>query len=191
LEFRFKGGDLALDFVATVGERWRGNFERLRSPADLDGWSAQAGLGAPSPPASEGDLLQARELREAIHRAVRSAMDAADIAAVDRQIINSWAGRADIAPQLGADGRASWAGRPSVDSVLATIARHAVLLLGGDQAARLRECAADNCSTLFVDSSRGAARRWCSKHCADRVNAHQYRSRRNSETRSHTGRGRP
>jgi hypothetical protein len=47
---------------------------------------------------------------------------------------------------------------------------------------RLRECASDNCSTLFVDTSRAAARQWCSKRCADRVNAHRYRRRHRNAT---------
>ena len=177
LGFRFKGGDLALNFVATVGERWRANIERLRTPGDLDRWCAEAGLSRPSRPADGADLAQARDLREAIHRAVRSTMDGSGLEVSDRKLINEWAERADVAPQLTASGTVERTSPTSVNDVLATVARAAVMLLGGPDAARLRECAAVNCSTLFVDTSRAAARQWCSKRCADRVNAYRYRRR--------------
>jgi predicted RNA-binding Zn ribbon-like protein len=109
-------------------------------------------------------------------------MDGTGIDVADRRSINEWAGRADIFPQLTAHGAIGRSDPPSVDAVLATVARAAVMLLGGADADRLRECAADNCSTLFVDTSRAAARQWCSKRCADRVNAHRYRRRHRSAT---------
>jgi predicted RNA-binding Zn ribbon-like protein len=182
LAFRFKGGDVALNFVATVGERWRANIERLRAPRDLDRWCAEAGFSWPSRPADGSDLAQARQLREAIHRAVRSTMDGTDMDVADRRSINEWARRADMPPQLTSLGGIERAGPPSADVVLATVARAAVILLGGPNADRLRECASDNCSTLFVDTSRAAARQWCSKRCADRVNAHRYRRRHRDAT---------
>ena len=177
LEFRFKGGDLALNFVATVGERWRANIERLQVPGDLDRWCRDAGLGAPAHPAGTSDLEQARDLREAIHRAVRSTIKGTAIAVNDRTNINDWAKKADLPPQLGTTGHLAHSDPHSVDAVLATVARSAVRLLGGSDVGRIRECAAGNCSTLFVDTSRAAGRRWCSKRCADRVNAHRYRRR--------------
>jgi predicted RNA-binding Zn ribbon-like protein len=182
LDFRFKGGDLALNFVATVGERWRANIERLRSPSDLDRWCAEAGLGRPARPADNSDLARARDLREALHRAVRSTMCGTGMDVADRRGINEWARTADIPPQLTAGGCIERTGPSSVEAVLATVARAAVMLLGGADADRLRECASDNCSTLFVDTSRAAARQWCSKRCADRVNAHRYRRRHRSAT---------
>jgi predicted RNA-binding Zn ribbon-like protein len=182
LDFRFKGGDLALNFVATVGERWRANIERLRAPSDLDRWCAEAGLGWPAHPADKSDLVRARNLREAIHRAVRFTIDGTDMDAAGRRSINESARRADIPPQLTARGSVERAGPPSVDAVLATVARAAVVLLGGADADRLRECASDSCSTLFVDTSRAAARQWCSKRCADRVNALRYRRRHRNAT---------
>src|SRR5215472_815344 len=38
LLFHWKGGRVCLDFVATVGERWRRSFERLRGREDLARW---------------------------------------------------------------------------------------------------------------------------------------------------------
>jgi len=182
LEFRFKGGDLALDFVATVGERWRANIERLRTPGDLDRWCREAGLGLPTRAAAACDLGHARDLRESIHRAVRSTMNGTDTQHADRKRINDWATKADIAPQLAPGDNIERVDPPSVAAVLATVARAAVWLIGGADADRLRECGAENCSTLFVDTSRACRRQWCSKRCADRVNAHRYRRRHQTAT---------
>lgn len=43
--------------------------------------------------------------------------------------------------------------------------------------ARLRTCAADGCSDLFVDLSRNRSRRWCSTACSNRVNVAAFRAR--------------
>src|ERR1035441_7289884 len=65
LVFRFTMGRLCLAFCATVGERWRRNFERLRSPADLARWVLAAQLVADQPAADGRALEQARALRPA------------------------------------------------------------------------------------------------------------------------------
>ena len=44
LRFHWKSGRLSLDFVATVGERWRRSFERLLGPEDLARWLVESGL---------------------------------------------------------------------------------------------------------------------------------------------------
>jgi len=46
LEFAMGTSALALDFLATVGERWRRPFERLRTPDDLVGWLATGNLAS-------------------------------------------------------------------------------------------------------------------------------------------------
>jgi predicted RNA-binding Zn ribbon-like protein len=44
-------------------------------------------------------------------------------------------------------------------------------------AERLRTCAASPCEEAFVDESKNASRRYCSRRCANRVNAARHRSR--------------
>ncbi len=180
LEFRFKGHSLSLNFVATVGERWRRNIERLRSPGDLDRWCRDAGFGAPKRGCNEAELGRARELREAIHRSARAAIEAKRLPAEDRRLINDWARCPDVPMQLIGLAEARREPPNLVDEVLAAVARDVVGLLGGGEATRIRVCGAPHCSTMFVDRSRGGERQWCSKSCADRVNAHRYRRRRDS-----------
>jgi predicted RNA-binding Zn ribbon-like protein len=184
LQFHWKSGRLCLDFVATVGERWRRSFERLRTPADLGRWLVEASLLAAPPRVRRGQLEDARVLREAIYRVAKLAgagrPDPRDVAEV-----NAWAARPPLAPQLGDDGRSlTWSADRPVTAALATIARDAVELLSGPLAARVRECAAPDCALLFVDTSRPGRRRWCSMAaCGNRTKTAAYRRRRAAESR--------
>jgi predicted RNA-binding Zn ribbon-like protein len=179
LAFRFTAGRLCLAFCATVGERWQRNFERLRSAADYGRWVVEAGL-LPSPPdVGQADLEAARELREAIYRGVRAAMDGHSAASADLKAVNAWAARPGFAPQLDFD----WTKRTEVPvdpvaATLSTVARDAVDLLGGPERHRIRECAAPDCALLFVDRSRPGTRRWCADNaCGNRSRVADYRRR--------------
>jgi len=177
--FRFESGRLCLDFVATVGERWRRSFERLRSPADLASWFVQAGMMSTPPRPSHAQLDGARELREAIYRTVKPAPSRRPHRR-DVETINRWASRPPLAPRLGPGRReVSWSSRRPVHAALATIARDAIDLVSGPWAGRVRECARDDCALLFVDMSRPGRRRWCSMEaCGNRTKTAAYRRRR-------------
>lgn len=177
LAFHWKSGRLCLDFVATVGERWRRCFERLRTAEDLERWIvATELLGAPVA-VSTAQLEWARELREAINRLARPSVAPRR---GDRLLLNRWAVQPSPAPQLTADGKLAWtAPDPSAEAILSVLARDAVDLLAGPLAGRIRECAAEDCALLFVDASRPGRRRWCaSQACGNRVRTKAYRRRR-------------
>lgn len=184
LHFHWKSGRLCLDFVATVGERWRRNFERLRTPADLSRWLVEASLVTTEPEVRGADVEAARALREAIYRVAKRAgegtPDARDIAE-----INAWAAKPALAPQLSRDaGSVRWASERGVSAALASIARDAVDLVSGPLAARVRECAAPDCALLFVDTSRPGTRRWCSMSaCGNRMKTAGYRRRHVADSR--------
>ena len=183
LAFRFKSGRLCLDFTATVGERWRRSFERLREPSDLGRWLVDTGLAEATPAVTEGELAAARSLREAIYRTAKPAGSRRPNPD-DVGEINGWAGRMPLAPRLGPDGRtvSRWADRP-VEAALATIARDAIDLFSGPLADRVRECARPDCALLFVDRSRPGRRRWCAMaECGNRTKTAAYRRRRKSMT---------
>jgi len=172
LAFSFDGGRVSLDFAGTLGDRGNRSTERLRSPGDLSRWFGEAGLAEQPPAAGTAQLNQARELREVIYRTIRAAMagrspDGADVAA-----LNAAAKHAPLVPQLTPDGRRfRWcAGSPA--AALAVVARDAIDLLASGQIGRVRECAAPDCSLLFLDESRPGGRRWCSMaRCGNRVKA--------------------
>ena len=193
LRLRYGSGRLCLDLATTVGERWRRSFERLRSPADLAAWLAGAGLLTSPARVTAGDLHEARELRETIFRIARAAMDHRKPDRADIATLNARAGARDLAPRFERLGAASAAAPPgtvgpargAVRAAMSTIARDAVELFGGPHAARIRECAAPDCSGLFLDASRAGRRRWCSMAaCGNRTKVAAYRTR----TRTAAGR---
>jgi predicted RNA-binding Zn ribbon-like protein len=176
LEFHWKSGRLCLDFVATVGERWRRSFERLLAPEDLARWIVQTGRVGSPPAVSSRQLAAGRALREAINRLARPGIEPQS---GDRQDVNRWAARAPIAPQLTAEGKLAWVAVRPVEATFAAIARDAVDLLTGPLADRIRECSAPDCALLFVDASRPGRRRWCSTEaCGNRTRTKSYRQRR-------------
>jgi predicted RNA-binding Zn ribbon-like protein len=176
LRFHWKGGRLSLDFVATVGERWRRSFERLLGPEDLARWLRESGMLQEPPRVSQRQLESARLLRESINRLARPCVEPG---AGDRLELNNWAARPPLAPQLTERGELVWASERPVEAALATIARDAIDLLTGPLAGRIRECAAPDCALLFVDSSRPGRRRWCAgEACGNRTRTRSYRERR-------------
>ena len=175
LLFHWKSGRLCLDFVATVGERWRRSFERLLEPEDLARWMVGTGMLREPPTVSGGQLAAARVLREAINQLARPGVQPQP---GDREELNRWAARAPLAPQLTEGGKLLWVAARPAQAMLATIARDAVDLLIGPLAGRVRECAAPDCALLFVDASRPGRRHWCSSGaCGNRIRTKAYRHR--------------
>lgn len=180
LAFHFLAGRPCLDLAATVGERWRRCFERLRAPEDLGRWLVESGLLETAPShVEQRQLEQARALRDAIYRAAKPA-GTAPPAPIDVEQINLVAAGPPLAPRLDLTGRrVVWGSDRPVDAALATVARDAIDLLSGPLAGRVRECAAPDCALLFVDASRPGQRRWCSMTgCGNRAKTAAYRRRR-------------
>jgi predicted RNA-binding Zn ribbon-like protein len=181
LEFRFLAGRPCLDLTATAGERRGRRAERMRTPQDLARWLVAAGLADQPPAASRQDLAHARTLREAIYQTIRRRMAGQPPGPGDLAIINDWAGRPPPRTWLEADGGQLRARRDATTAaaLVATVARDAVDLLGGPLAHRIRECSAEDCTLLFLDTSRAGRRRWCSMaSCGARAKMAAYRARR-------------
>jgi predicted RNA-binding Zn ribbon-like protein len=180
LRFIFRSGRLCLAFCATVGERWRRGFERLRVPGDLARWYAEAGVAGTPVPVTGADLDRARVVREAIYRSATAVIGGGAPAARDEEIINTAAAAAPPVPRLQAGAvTLAAAGPDPAASALSAVARDAADLLGGPRAARLRECASPECGLLFLDVSRPGRRRWCSSSaCGGKARAAAYRQRR-------------
>jgi len=180
VRFIFRSGRLCLAFCATVGERWRRGFERLRGPGDLARWYAEAGVAAAPVPVTGADLEHAREVREAIYRGGKAVIGGEALTASDEEIINRAAAAPPPVPHLAAGTATLTAAGPDpAASALSAVARDAIDLLAGPRAARLRECASPECGLLFLDVSRPGQRRWCSSNaCGGKARAAAYRQRR-------------
>ena len=176
--FKFRGGRLALDLPASLAGRRRDvPQELLAEPRDLGRWLVAAGLATRAPELTASDVDHARELREAIYRIATSCVHHQPLAPADRAAVNRWAALPAPAPQLAPDGGLAWIGG-GVDAMLAAIARDAVELFGGTVVDRLRACAGDTCSIIFLDSSRAGHRRWCSMtSCGNKAKVSEFRRR--------------
>ncbi|MFI0723710.1 CGNR zinc finger domain-containing protein [Streptomyces sp. NPDC021224] len=180
LRFNFRSGRLCLAFVATVGERWRGRYERLREPSDLARWYCEAGLLQEPPDVTRSGLESARVLREAVHRLARAVLAGQAPSPADEAAVNAAAAAPPLVPVLsGGTGRLALPAARGQQAALSTVARDAVDLFSGPAAARLRACASPECALLFVDTSRPGRRRWCSSEaCGGKDRAAAYRRRR-------------
>lgn len=178
--FKFRGGSPALDLAATmVGRLGATPRDLLATPADLDRWLVAAEFAQTAPGATEGNLIQARSLREALYRLALSRAEGAALPDADRERLNGYAALPSAPPQLDADGRARLSG--DVRGLLAELARAGVSLLGGDFHDRIRQCDGPPCAVLFVDTSRKGERRWCSMSaCGNKAKVAGFRRRERS-----------
>lgn len=180
LEFPFDGGRLCLDLVGTVGRRHEGGgYERLRTAADLAHWIVEAGLAERELRVDDAGLRLAHGLREAIYRSVTAAMVEQQPGHADVELINQVAAWPIRAPRLDpTSGRLYWVSRRPLRAAMATVARDALEMLGSDAIDRVKECAAPDCSLLYLDASRAQRRRWCSmKRCGNQHKTASYRQR--------------
>ncbi|MBB6547417.1 ABATE domain-containing protein [Nonomuraea rubra] len=161
--FRLGNEILAFRFVATLSERRGDPVERIPTPERLGAWLSANALGEPGLPVSEALLREARDLREAIHRAGTAIAGGGVPDPSDEALLNRWSLRHRARLVLDG-GRARWR-LPDTDparAALAVVALDAIATLGGQGDGVIKRCEQATCGGLFVDASRGGRRRWCS-----------------------------
>ncbi|MEU9853573.1 ABATE domain-containing protein [Streptomyces sp. NPDC047974] len=169
--FRLGNEVLAFRFTATMSDRaGEAPQERLSSPARLKLWLHAAGLGVPD--VSPAELQDALTLREAIHRAGLAVTVGRRPDPGDAAILNRAAAAGQSSPTLDENGLAVWnlGEETPVPDALGVLAADAIHVLGGPDRDRIKACDGPGCAGLFLDTSRGASRRWCSMNtCGNRV----------------------
>ncbi|GHF66428.1 CGNR zinc finger domain-containing protein [Streptomyces griseosporeus] len=188
-ELRFGAGRICLDLLATTHPG-----ERLGSVEVLRAWIAGSGMVPPGTPLAHADpswLLGFRELRELVGQLVQewlhpgALLQSVGVPSYDRTLVrvNDIARTAPPAPRAvrTLDGLLvrELDAPPTAPALLAVVARDAVELLT-DPVARacLRQCAGDNCPIVYLDTSRGHRRRWCSSEvCGNRERVARHRRR--------------
>jgi predicted RNA-binding Zn ribbon-like protein len=178
--FRFRGGHAALDFAATLARRLKADpRELLAAPEDLARWLVAAGMAESPTKVSNADLVAARALREAVYALAEAQIHGRVPTGQDVATLNRLADGPAAVPWLDDEGSAHWRGDAA--ALLALLAREAVLLLGGADRARIRQCEAEGCALLFLDMSRAGDRRWCSMQgCGNKAKVAEFRRRRRS-----------
>jgi predicted RNA-binding Zn ribbon-like protein len=179
---RFDSGRPCLDLLATVGRRGADPIDRVPTPADVAAWLVDAGVLDRPAPVTEFDLTDTRRLRDAGYAVINAARNSRTPNRRAVAVVNEFAAHPTPQPRLAANGRAATrhSDRP-VQAALAVLARDVIDLVTGPDLARVHACAETDCRMLFLDTSRGARRRWCSMaRCGNRAKAraHATRTRR-------------
>jgi predicted RNA-binding Zn ribbon-like protein len=176
MPFTFVSGNIALDFAGTQQYRDTAPRELLSSAELLRKWWAAAGLVDPPPKVSEDEFGHALAVREAVYRLALAAATDGERSQADVDLLNEAAAAPPVTALLSGDGVRRTG---PAEAVIASIARDAVGLLGGPDAARIRECEDPPCTRLFLDTSRAGSRRWCDMSgCGNRAKAAGFRARR-------------
>jgi len=151
----------------------------LESIADLDAFVAEWGwTGAHRH--TRAELEQVQALRPRLHELWRRDEDG--VAALVNEMLRD----AHALPQLVAHDdwgyhlhatspEASLADRMAVEAAMAFVD-----VVRSGELDRLRICAADSCSDVFVDLSKNRSRRFCDTTCGNRMNVAAYRARQSS-----------
>jgi predicted RNA-binding Zn ribbon-like protein len=193
--FQFTAGNLSLDFTNTVDNRGAENeADLLVTYADLLAWGiasrivSQASgdrllaLAEKNPAQAKAALRQAGQLREAIYAifssiARRRVVPGASLATLNESLRHAaaharivHANRAFVWEWIAPDS--------TLTSILWPVARDAAALLTSGPLELVRECAAENCGWLFLDTTKNHRRRWCDmKTCGNRNKARRYYQR--------------
>ncbi|MFF2601910.1 CGNR zinc finger domain-containing protein [Streptomyces californicus] len=184
---RFDAGRVCLDLVATEGAGGaRGPGELLGGADRLVRWLREVRLVPPDAELSavDGEWVACfRELRAYVRFLMDAQLNGAagPSDALDR--LNALAAGPPPSPRAvrGADGSLvrTLSSAPDCAGLLAVVARDAVDLLTDPVArAALRRCQGETCHRLYLDTSRGRRRRWCSGGaCGNRARVARHRRR--------------
>ncbi|QLY29147.1 CGNR zinc finger domain-containing protein [Nocardia huaxiensis] len=174
--FTFVSGNLVLDFIGTVKARRTDFTDLLETPADLGDWFVEAGLLDRAPTGDPDTLRQATALREAAWHLALAAIDGNPLPDADRRLINRLAQGPLPDLALQPDGSVRRTG--TADQALSEIARTAIELFAGADSPRIKECGRQDCTRLYVDTSRAGSRRWCDMTvCGNRSKSAAFRAR--------------
>lgn len=171
--FTFVGRRLSLDLTATLMFRHRDQpVELLVEPGDVARWARAAGLLEHDVEVGEEGLARTKVLREAIYAVAANRIGHG--AWVD--LLNHTAEAAPLGLRLTRGGLVR---HGDLGQLLSTLARDGLELVGGDLIDRVKVCAGNDCTRLYLDTSRNATRRWCGMNrCGGKAKAANYRARR-------------
>ncbi len=191
-QFDFCGGQLAVDFTNTVGDRGGEALEHFRTFGDIVAWAEARGVvtrsdaadlrrdATAAPEKARRAVRQAVELREALYGVFKAIADgrrprAADVDRVNAAVAETYQ-HATLTPASAK--RFVLETRPGegLARILRPVVRAAVELLTSDQILQVGWCADESCGWVFLDTTRSHTRRWCDmKSCGNRNKVRRFR----------------
>ncbi|MFC4014206.1 CGNR zinc finger domain-containing protein [Nonomuraea purpurea] len=182
----FVGGHPVLDLTNTVFDRPppTEDGELLKTPSDVLTWCASAGLFEEVPPLTEaaasGLVPEVQAVREHAWAVFSAVAHGEEVPAEPFGALLERAGTGVRAGQVQQIDAAldhpivDWTAPGAIPAALSLLVVHALFTLPRD---RIRACG--RCGWLFLDSSRGGRRRWCSMNlCGNREKARRHRQSR-------------
>ena len=163
LGFHTETGRLSLNWIATLGDRDGAPIERIATTEELKRWLTTVADQPVAFDLSESDLVEAKRLRACITRLLDDLVDHKAPNPGDIKTLNEFASIPPVELRLDPTGLRLEPQKPANVSLLfGQIARDAIDLVTGRDFAKVKACAAEDCSVYFVDYSRPGKRRWCS-----------------------------
>jgi predicted RNA-binding Zn ribbon-like protein len=189
---------LGLDFANTTPYHYALDEDNLRTYADLLSWSinvdilseveAQRLLARAEQRPDEAAAVHAAaiQLREAIFRILvdvaQQRSPDSDALAHFNATLNEAMGHLQLVAQDDGFGWA-WTATDTLDHMLWRVAWSTGQLLRSDEVRLVKQCGAEECDWLFLDTSRNHSRRWCDmKTCGNRAKARRYYRRSKDES---------
>ncbi|TWG03455.1 putative RNA-binding Zn ribbon-like protein [Streptomyces brevispora] len=192
-DWRFDAGRLCLDLVATAAGG-PGAPDPLDRPELLADWLVASGSvprGTRLAAVDHDWLVLFRQLRTAVDRLLTAQLGGRGAEGALERVNALAAGAPPGVRAVRAGNGALVRGltaEPDCRALLATVARDAVELLTDPVAlGGLRRCEGDTCHRIYLDTSRGRRRRWCSSEvCGNRERVARHR-RRNADRADGSG----
>lgn len=200
MRFEFIAGALCLDFANTIHDRRaEDKEEELHAISDVLLWAKEAGLLSVAdhgrlathyrrdPRASAAALAKAVTIRDLLVSIFAGLANGRSISSQRFFELNSALEEVPgfLSVRKDSDRIAmQWtSAHEGLQRVFFKVLTSAADLLASDRLMRLRECASNDCTWLFVDESRNRSRRWCDMStCGNRMKARRhYRRGRSSQ----------
>jgi CGNR zinc finger/Putative stress-induced transcription regulator len=168
-------GILAIDLVNTL-DPYLAEPERLPDADELRRFLGEYGIDTP---VNRHDLQRCKALRGRLLHVLTAPTAAVVVARLNTLIAEGVTGAEVVAR---ADGRwvLALTARPRLrldKRLMAAAVDELVELVSTVGPERIRACGAAPCREIFVDTSRNGRRRYCSRRCANRLNANRHRHR--------------
>jgi predicted RNA-binding Zn ribbon-like protein len=176
MKFVYVGGRHSLDFAGTMKYRTSTREDLLAGPELLSEWAVQAGLVDAAIDVTDDDLAAAIEVREAIYRVITARLEHRRLELADVDLLNDRASQPRLTPRLDRAGSISREGTAS--QLVASLAADLLDLFAGRDIENVKGCAHENCTRLYLDSSRAKNRHWCGMAtCGNKVKVQAFRAR--------------
>jgi predicted RNA-binding Zn ribbon-like protein len=171
--------DLVLGYANTHGHLGR-LPERFADSAGLRDWlSQQQGLDPKALVITGADVIEAREIRDALVTVMVSHADAeaasADELLVAEQALQRAAHHYPLQANITREGAGLSSAQPGLAGVIGSVLASVVELAQSGQWNRFKACR--NCHHSFVDQSRNASATFCRTSCKSQAGMRAYRSR--------------